>query len=130
MASTVQSFFPNAKELIHGTKTFLVSFELPSLGHLFWACVDHVPNDLPAEILAFTTDRELTYEPFNNDFGPLDLGALTKYSRALCAKLESISSSKSILVHFTSQNPNKRTNAACLALCYMVVAANHTSDQA
>lgn len=96
----------------------------------YWVTLDLLPSNLPAEIIAFTTDRELIYEPFNNDFGPLDLGALTKYCRALHHKLHMTSKSGGTLVHFTSTLPNKRSNAACLALCYLVAVERIPAEEA
>ncbi len=72
----------------------------------------------------------MTYEPFNNDFGPLDLGALTRYTRALKLKLDSIAGKGVKLVHFSSSNPNKRANSACLALSYLVVVEKVPADKA
>jgi cell division cycle 14 len=89
-----------------------------------------IPSELPQEFVAFTTDRELVYEPFNNDFGPLDIGAVTKYCRALSRKMESLKSASMKLVHFTSTLPHKRTNAACLALSYLVVVEKMSADEA
>lgn len=90
-------------------------------GSFFWSTQDVAPLNLPADIIAFSIDRELIYESFNNDFGPLDLSALSRYCRALKAKLDSIRGTSLKLVHFTCSNVNKRANAACLALSYLVV---------
>ena len=92
--------------------------------------MDLLPTTLPPEILAFTTDRELIYEPFNNDFGPLDIGSVTKYCRALHHKLQMSLKSGDKLVHFTSTLPNRRANAACLALCYLVVVEKMSASEA
>ena len=46
---------------------------------------------------------------------------MTRYARALKAKLDSIAGKPFKLVHFTSSDPNKRANSACLALSYLVV---------
>ena len=92
--------------------------------------MDLLPTTLPPEILAFTTDRELIYEPFNNDFGPLDIGSVTKYCRALHHKLQMSLKSGDKLFHFTSTLPNRRANAACLALCYLVVVEKTSASEA
>lgn len=93
-------------------------------GYFYWTTCDSLPSRIPSDIIAFTTDRDLTYEAFNNDFGPLDLGAVTRYCRALKDKFDSMGKPGVRLVHFCSSNPNKRANAACLALCYMVIVEN------
>lgn len=100
------------------------------LGALYWTACDIIPNNLPTDIIAFTTDRDLTYEPFNNDFGPLDIGALTRYCRAVKQKFNSMSKTGMKLVHFSSTNPNRRANAACLALSYLVVVEKQSAESA
>ena len=89
-----------------------------------------MPSNLPVDVLTFSTDRELIYEPFNNDFGPLDLGSLTRYCRAMKHKLDALRGTGVKLVHFTGTNPNKRANAACLALSYLVVVERLTPEAA
>ena len=97
---------------------------------MFWTTSDAIPNNLPADIILFTTDQDLSYEGFNNDFGPLDIGALTKYCRAVKQKLDSLTKPGIRLVHFCASNPNKRANAACLALAYLVVVEKLPADSA
>ena len=80
--------------------------------------------------MAFSIDRELVYEAFNEDFGPLDLSALTRYCRALKGKLDSVRGSNVKVVHFTSSSPSKRANAACLAVSYLVVVAGMRPEDA
>ena len=91
---------------------------------------DNPPHKHAQNIVPFTTDRELTYEPFNNDFGPLDLGALTRYSRALKLKLDAFYGKGIKLVHFASSDPSRRANSACLALSFLVVVEGLSPEDA
>jgi hypothetical protein len=78
---------------------------------LFWCTTDTLPQNLPQSIVAFSTDRDLVYEAFNADFGPLDLGCLTRYCRALEHKVKQMRSPGTICVHFSNSNPAKRTTS-------------------
>ncbi len=60
----------------------------------------------------------------------MDLGCLTRYSRALRSKLESYAGRGIRLVHFCSSDPIRRANSACLALSYLVVAEGLSADEA
>ena len=129
MVKDIRTTFPHAHELIAGT-LWSGSLDILTLEKFYWVTLDLLPTNLPSECIAFTTDRELIYEPFNNDFGPLDLGALTKYCRALHHKLQLSSKTGDKLIHFTSTLPHKRANSACLALCYLVVVEKRSAEQA
>ena len=100
------------------------------LDSFYWATLDQKPDTHPPDILPFCIDKELTYEPFNNDFGPLDLAALTRYCRALKTKLDSVRGQKLKFLHFSSSHPNKRANSACLALSYLVVVERVSPEDA
>jgi cell division cycle 14 len=129
MPSPLHPFFPEARALIDGMSIIFYSFIFSS-GRFFWTTHDGIPLNLPQEIVAFNTDRELTYEPFNNDFGPLDLAAVTKFCRALRQKLVSLDNTQMKLVHFSSSLPSKRANSACLALSYLVVVEKVQPEEA
>ncbi|XP_056645016.1 dual specificity protein phosphatase CDC14C-like [Diorhabda sublineata] len=61
----------------------------------------------------FCIDDELHYDNFFNDFGPLNLSCLYKY----CSKLNKylkVSKGLKRVVHYTCNQPKKKTNAVCL----------------
>ena len=51
-------------------------------GRLYFSCGAKPPIS-PSEAFFFSVDEELLYDPFNNDFGPLNLAQIHKYIREL-----------------------------------------------
>ncbi|XP_046608862.1 dual specificity protein phosphatase CDC14C-like [Neodiprion virginianus] len=74
-----------------------------------------------SDIHFFSTDNELVYNNFYNDFGPLNLACLYKYCCTVNEKLTSPTNWKKQIVHYTSQNQQKRANAAFLIACYAIL---------
>lgn len=68
----------------------------------------------------FSIDDELIYDPFFEDFGPLNLALLYRYCSKLNRKLKAFSLSSKKIVHYTSYCPQKRVNAAYLIGSYAV----------
>jgi cell division cycle 14 len=66
-------------------------------------------------------DNELVYEPFNSDFGPLNLADTHKYIRELCRLLSDERYKNVKLFHYTSTKTDKNANAAFLMGAFMVV---------
>jgi hypothetical protein len=52
-------------------------------------------------------DLELSYEPFNSDFGPLNLASTHKYIRELCRLLSDERYKHVKLFHYTSIKHDK-----------------------
>ncbi|XP_068625262.1 dual specificity protein phosphatase CDC14C-like [Battus philenor] len=65
-------------------------------------------------------DNELIYEKYFSDFGPVNLGCVYKYCKILNEKLGKCLNNE-IIVHYTSSNPKKSTNAAFLMGCFGVL---------
>lgn len=65
----------------------------------------------------------LVYEPFNLDFGPLNLGKTWKYVSELQKLLSDIKYRTSHLYHYTSLRPEKIANSAYLMCAYQVPSA-------
>jgi hypothetical protein len=72
----------------------------------------------------FCIDQELIYENFYSDFGPLNLAHIYRYCTKVNKKLKSYSLAKKKIVHYTSDTPNYRVNAAYLAGCYQIIYLN------
>ena len=68
----------------------------------------------------FTIDDELIYDPFFEDFGPLNLALLYRYCSKLNRKLKAYSLLTKKIVHYTTLMPHKRVNAAYLVGSYAV----------
>lgn len=69
----------------------------------------------------FTIENELTYENFYSDFGPLNLSHIYKYCQKVNSKLNSQNLRGKKIVHYTSDTPNSRANAAFLAGSYQII---------
>ncbi|XP_054458712.1 dual specificity protein phosphatase CDC14AB isoform X2 [Anoplopoma fimbria] len=78
----------------------------------------------------FCTDDEFFYENFYADFGPLNLAMLYRYCCKLNKKLKSFTLTRKRIVHYTSFDQRKRSNAAVLIGGYAVVYLKKTPEEA
>ncbi|XP_077462970.1 dual specificity protein phosphatase CDC14AB [Stigmatopora argus] len=78
----------------------------------------------------FCTDDELVYENFYADFGPLNLAMLYRYCCKLNKKLKSFTLSRKRIVHYSSFDQRKRSNAAVLIGAYAVIYLKKTPEEA
>ena len=111
-----QSVVPDAVELL--------------AGRLFWVSTDAAPRKVSEKTHFFSTDRDLVYEPFASDFGPLNLGLVYRYATTLRAMLDDPRFSGHTLVHYCSRDFNKRANAAFLAASFLVVDIGLSASEA
>ncbi|XP_068175098.1 dual specificity protein phosphatase CDC14AB isoform X2 [Antennarius striatus] len=78
----------------------------------------------------FCTDDEFVYENFYSDFGPLNLAMLYRYCCKLNKKLKSFTLTRKRIVHYTSFDQRKRSNAAVLIGGYAVIYLKKTPEEA
>ncbi|RVE73649.1 hypothetical protein OJAV_G00033480 [Oryzias javanicus] len=78
----------------------------------------------------FCTDDEFLYENFYADFGPLNLAMLYRYCCKLNKKLKSFTLTRKRIVHYTSFDQKKRSNAAVLIGGYAVIYLKKTPQEA
>nr|XP_043899878.1 dual specificity protein phosphatase CDC14AB isoform X1 [Solea senegalensis] len=78
----------------------------------------------------FCTDDEFVYENFYADFGPLNLSMLYRYCCKLNKKLKSFTLTRKRIVHYTSFDQRKRSNAAVLIGGYAVIYLKKTPEEA
>eukprot|EP00096_Caligus_rogercresseyi_P011718 TRINITY_DN4703_c0_g3_i1.p1 TRINITY_DN4703_c0_g3~~TRINITY_DN4703_c0_g3_i1.p1 ORF type:complete len:530 (+),score=162.41 TRINITY_DN4703_c0_g3_i1:137-1726(+) len=78
----------------------------------------------------FNIDKDLVYENFYCDFGPLNLSRLFRYCAFLNRKLSSQGLLGKKIVHYTSKEAQKRANAAYLIGSYAVIYLNMTPQEA
>ncbi|XP_042271572.1 dual specificity protein phosphatase CDC14AB isoform X1 [Thunnus albacares] len=78
----------------------------------------------------FCTDDEFVYENFYADFGPLNLAMLYRYCCKLNKKLKSFTLTRKRIVHYTSFDQKKRSNAAVLIGGYAVIYLKKTPEEA
>ena len=67
---------------------------------LYWISAGSPPKS-HSEAYFFNVDSELVYEPFNSDFGPLNLAMTHKYIRELCRLLADPKYINIKLFHYT-----------------------------
>eukprot|EP00118_Oscarella_pearsei_P000213 m.4439 g.4439 ORF g.4439 m.4439 type:complete len:502 (+) comp10733_c0_seq2:52-1557(+) len=87
---------------------------------LYFATVRSRPRST-ATTHYFCVDDEFHYENFYADFGPLNLAMLYRYCCKLSKKLKSTALAKKKIIHYTSFDSRKRSNAAYLIGAYAVI---------
>ncbi|XP_066589266.1 dual specificity protein phosphatase CDC14C-like [Prorops nasuta] len=78
----------------------------------------------------FTTDEQLIYNNFYNDFGPLNLACVYRYCCQVNEKLSNPDYSDKQIVHYTSLNAQNRANAAFLVSCYAILYLKQSPKEA
>jgi len=96
---------------------------------LYWIAL-HTPPRNTAKLHYFCIDQELVYEPFLADFGPLKLSMFHCYYRMLEAKLTDPALADKRIVHYCSQDPKRRANAACLICAFQVISRRLPAEKA
>lgn len=95
---------------------------------LFWVS-DSKPPQNYKNAFFFNIDNDLTYFPFNKDFGPLNLAMVHRYSRELARLLRDKSYQDNRVFHYcTSDKPDKMVNGAFLMASFMVVILKCTAE--
>ncbi|OMJ87404.1 hypothetical protein SteCoe_10912 [Stentor coeruleus] len=95
---------------------------------LYWIS-DKSPPRNQKNSFYFCIDEELVYQPFCNDFGPLNLGMVYKF----CVELEKLvkpSANTYKIYHYTSLNLQKRSNAAFLMGAFQIVVLKKSAKEA
>uniref|UniRef100_A0A7N8Y4C8 Cell division cycle 14Ab n=1 Tax=Mastacembelus armatus TaxID=205130 RepID=A0A7N8Y4C8_9TELE len=103
--------------------------ETGSLKRLYFATLRSKPKST-ANTHYFCTDDEFVYENFYADFGPLNLAMLYRYCCKLNRKLKSFTLTRKRIVHYTSFDQRKRSNAAVLIGGYAVIYLKKTPEEA
>lgn len=94
---------------------------------LYWISAARPPQS-HSEAFFFNIDSELVYEPFNDDFGPLNLASTHKYIRELCRLLADERYKNQKLFHYTSTKEDKQANSAFLMGAFMVVVLKMSAE--
>eukprot|EP00404_Azadinium_spinosum_P060575 CAMPEP_0180705082 /NCGR_PEP_ID=MMETSP1038_2-20121128/7490_1 /TAXON_ID=632150 /ORGANISM="Azadinium spinosum, Strain 3D9" /LENGTH=395 /DNA_ID=CAMNT_0022736939 /DNA_START=76 /DNA_END=1260 /DNA_ORIENTATION=+ len=96
---------------------------------LYWVALrgEPVASD---KVHYFSVDSELVYEPFFADFGPLNLAMTYRYCKKLEGYLKDPLLEGKHIIHYCSQDPPKRSNAAYLMAAYQVIVMGKTSEMA
>jgi len=95
---------------------------------LYWSTVDTPPQG--TQFHWFSVDDDFVYEPFFQDFGPVNLAMVSRYCKLLQSKLKDPSLDGKCLVHYCSRDPAKQANAAFLICAYQVIVHKRTAELA
>jgi cell division cycle 14 len=76
----------------------------------------------------FTVDDDLVYEPFNTDFGPLNLGMVHKYVAELDRLMKDSAHRHHVVYHYTSSDFKKRSNSVFLMGVYQIVSLRRSAE--
>lgn len=89
---------------------------------LYWVADAKPPQNIENAFF-FNIDNDLTYAPFNKDFGPLNLSMVHRYCRELAKLLNGNQfAGPTKIYHYTCcTSPTKMTNACFLMCAFMVV---------
>ena len=96
---------------------------------LYWLSDKSPPRNQPSSYY-FCVDNELVYQPFCNDFGPLNIGMIYKFCVELEKLLKNPAYASYKIFHYTSLNPQKRSNASVLMGAFQILVLNKTASEA
>ncbi|CDK28503.1 unnamed protein product [Kuraishia capsulata CBS 1993] len=97
-------------------------------GRVYLGAYDRTPKDTE-ELVYFTVEDSLPYNPFHLDFGPLHIGHLYRFAVTLHEVLNDPANKGKAVVFYSSTGAKERSNAACLLCCYMVVVQSWSPHQ-
>lgn len=97
---------------------------------LYWIADSKPPQNFKNAFF-FNIDNDLTYFPFNKDFGPLNLAMVHRYSRELARLLKDKNYADNRVFHYcTSEKPDKMVNGAFLMGAFMIIIEKYTAEKA
>lgn len=97
---------------------------------LYWVSGSKPPQNYKNAFF-FNIDNDLTYFPFNKDFGPLNLAMVHRYSRELARLLRDKNYSNNRIFHYcTSDKADKMVNGAFLMGAFMIIILKCTAEKA
>lgn len=95
---------------------------------IYLGAYDFAPSDTN-DLVYFTIEDALPYNPFHLDFGPLHIGSLYRFAVVLHNILNEESNQGKAIVFYSSTSAKERSNAACLLCCYMVLVQSWSPHQ-
>lgn len=82
------------------------------------------------KVVFFSIDEELVYWNFFLDFGPLNLGQLYRFCQIVQELLDDPKFQGKKIYYYSSADPEKRANAACLMASFMILFMHKSPDEA
>eukprot|EP01066_Platyproteum_vivax_P013778 Platyproteum_vivax@DN6223_c0_g1_i2.p1 len=76
----------------------------------------------------FCSDELFTYENYNFDFGPLNLGCVHRYCLLLDEKVNTFKNKR--IIHWCSKAKDKRNNSAFLMCAYQIICLKRSAKEA
>jgi cell division cycle 14 len=76
----------------------------------------------------FCTDEELTYEPFYEDFGPLNMSKTYRFCEMVKRKLASAKHKGKRIVYWCHDEPTFKANSAALVTAYQIIELDRKGD--
>ena len=73
-----------------------------------------------------TTDKDLVYHPFCNDFGPFNLATVYRF----CKQLKELVDTRGPVLYYTTGDTRQAANCAFLLAAYLVMELGHTAEEA
>merc|ERR1719240_801164 len=92
---------------------------------IYWVALQTRPTET-AKSHYFTIDNEFIYEPFFQDFGPLNMCMVYRYCKKMEKKLVQFPGKR--IIHYCSHDSKKRSNAIFL-ICAFQVIVNHKAPE-
>jgi cell division cycle 14 len=101
------------------------------LDKLYWVSDAKPPQNFKNAFF-FNIDNDLTYFPFNKDFGPLNLAMVHRYSRELARLLRDQNYSENRIFHYCSsgQPGDRMVNGAFLMGAFMIIILKMSAETA
>jgi len=97
---------------------------------LLWVSDAKPPQNYPNAFF-FNIDNDLTYFPFNKDFGPLNLAMVHRFSRELKRLLNDKNYEGNRVFHYcSSEDPAKLVNGPFLMGCFMIIILKKSAAEA
>jgi len=96
---------------------------------VFWVALHTIPKNTQKSHY-FSIDKDLVYEPFASDFGPLNLAMVYHFCKLLDSKMKDPTLTDKRLIHYCAHNQKKRANAAFLICAYQVIVHGTPSELA
>ena len=97
-------------------------------GRLYWIS-DKKPPQKQSNAFFFNIDKDLVYEPYSADFGPLNLACTYKFVTELEKLLQNSEFGTAKIFHHTSLDRSKRANAAYLMGAFQIIVLNRTAEE-
>lgn len=121
----------DASPLKGGDKTKILGQPIEIIQDKLYWISDYKPPQNYKNAFFFNIDDDLTYMPFNKDFGPLNLAMVHRYARELARLLRDKNYADNRVFHYcTSEKPEKMVNGAFLMGCFMIIILKCSAEQA